>query len=152
METIEVSTNKMEDTEWDLWQLLLTQEDGWVKSVTDGTNVFLEEVGFQHRSVEHFVSLQQLSISWVWDIKFGSNTSGSISSDSAFKIFIESLSQISMTKNSLLDVVHLDVNSIETHFKVDQLGLLGDVSIQVSVKVLEVFVPLIHEVVSKLGC
>jgi hypothetical protein len=70
-----------------------------------------------------------LSISWVCNVEFGGNTSASISSDSAFKILIESLGQTSMSQNGLLDVVHLDVNSIKAHFQVNQLGLLRDISI-----------------------
>jgi hypothetical protein len=113
--------------------------------------LFLEEVGLQACSVEHFVSIKQLGISWIWDIELGFNTCSPIACDSALKIFIQTLANIGMTKNGLLDIVHLNIDSVKTHLQVNQLLLLANFAIQVSVKVLEVLIPLIHEIVCELG-
>ena len=88
MESIEVSTNQMEDTEWNLWQLLLSKENAWVKSVTNSSNIFFEEVSLYTRSIEYFISVKQLGVSWVWYIQLRFNSCSSVTSDSTFKIFV----------------------------------------------------------------
>ena len=121
MESIEVSTNQMKDSKWDFWQFLFTQKDRWVKSISNGSNIFLKEICFKERLIKELISLKQLSISWICNIKPFITYQSSISINSALKIFIKIFTQISVSKNSLLDGIHLDINSIQTHFKVDQL-------------------------------
>ena len=142
----------MKDSKWDFWQFLFTQKDRWVKSISNGSNIFLKEISFKERLIKDLISLKQLSISWICNIKPFITYQSSISINSALKIFIKIFTQISVSKNSLLDGIHLDINSIQTHFKVDQLWLLTNISFQWSIKILKIFIPLIHEVISKLRC
>lgn len=115
METIEISTNQMEDTEWNLWQFLLSKEDRWVKSVTNSSNLLFVEVCLHTCLVEDLVSLKKLSISWIWNINLGFNASSTIACDSTLEVLVQTFCKMWMTKDCLFHTIHLNVDSIKTH-------------------------------------
>lgn len=94
METIEVSSEKHENTKWNFWKLLAAQEDLWIKSVTDCTNMLLVEIGLEDGLVEDSVSLEQLSVLGVSDFVvdlFGETLDALSTIRSGFEILIETL-------------------------------------------------------------
>jgi len=151
MEAIEVPTEKHENTEWNFWNLQDSHEDRWIKSISNSTNLFLVEVGFHDRLIKCSEGFQQSCISWVSYVELVSKIQSSLSSDDALEILIEEFGQICVAINCSSDCLHLYILSVKVRFQVQQFLLLCNVSIELSVQMLKIFIPLIHEVESKSG-